>query len=84
MVQRMRASLTCFILFLFVLASLVSVHYSTHTQIPEVVNEGNQHRVSHQRWQRKSWMNHGSSRGTRKHLVNPTIEHPFQAREFPV
>ncbi|EXC26226.1 hypothetical protein L484_022797 [Morus notabilis] len=34
--------------------------------------------------QRKTRMNHGSSRGPRKRLVNPTVQHPFQAREFPL
>ncbi|KAI4314534.1 hypothetical protein L6164_027432 [Bauhinia variegata] len=76
MVQ-LRASLTFFILFLSVLASLISVH-SSNTGMPAVTWE------SHQKWQRKTWMNHGSSRGSRKHLLNPTAERPFQAREFPV
>ncbi|MCE3049693.1 hypothetical protein HAX54_045542 [Datura stramonium] len=31
----------------------------------------------HQRWQWRSWMNHGSFRGPRKYLVNPTVKHPF-------
>lgn len=36
-------------------------------------------------WERKTWMNHGSHRGHRKHLVNPTTEDPFHLlREFPV
>ncbi|PON63341.1 hypothetical protein PanWU01x14_132510 [Parasponia andersonii] len=32
--------------------------------------------------QRMPWMNHGSSRGPRKNLVNPTVQRPFQAREL--
>ncbi|KAI4328013.1 hypothetical protein L6164_020410 [Bauhinia variegata] len=72
-----RASLTYFILFLCVLASFLSVH-SSNTGIHAVTRE------SHQRWHRKTRMNHGSSRGSHKHLLNPTAEHPFQAREFPV
>ncbi|TKY70086.1 hypothetical protein E2542_SST06372 [Spatholobus suberectus] len=79
MVHQMRASLTCFILFLLVLAtSLISVQ-SRNTLIPE-----DQAREPHKIWQRKTRMNHGSHRGPKKHLVNPTAEHPFQAREFPV
>ncbi|KAM1909451.1 hypothetical protein ACFX13_038205 [Malus domestica] len=35
-------------------------------------------------WQRKTWMNHGSFRSPRKHLDSPTLQFPFQAREFPV
>ena len=34
--------------------------------------------------QRMAWMNHGSSRGPRKHLVNPTVQHPLQTRELPL
>nr|GMD74706.1 uncharacterized protein LOC109147197 [Ipomoea batatas] len=26
----------------------------------------------------KPWMNHGSFRGPRKHLINPSSQHPFQ------
>ncbi|KAL5724703.1 hypothetical protein ACHQM5_007929 [Ranunculus cassubicifolius] len=32
----------------------------------------------HRAWQRKPWMNHGSFRGHRKHLINPTQDHHFQ------
>ncbi|KAF3645181.1 ATP-dependent RNA helicase Dbp73D isoform 1 [Capsicum annuum] len=39
----------------------------------------------HQRWQWRSWMNHGSFRGARKHLVNPTVEHnPFDVPKLTV
>jgi hypothetical protein len=34
--------------------------------------------------QRKLRVNHGSFRGPRKHLVNPTLQHPFEAQELPV
>nr|KYP54433.1 hypothetical protein KK1_000621 [Cajanus cajan] len=72
----LRASLTCFVLFLLVLAtSFVSVH-SRNTLIPE-----DQAREPHKTWQR---MNHGSHRGPKKHLLNPTPQHPFQARQFPL
>ncbi|CAL8155614.1 unnamed protein product [Prunus armeniaca] len=39
-----------------------------------------------QAWERKTWMNHGSFRGPRKHLVNPTAtaQFPFQASQLPV
>ncbi|KAK7309667.1 hypothetical protein RJT34_06582 [Clitoria ternatea] len=81
MVQQVRASFTCFmLLFLLVFAtSLVSVH-SSNSVIPEDQAREPQQHSSH----RKTWMNHGSHRGPKKHLVNPTAEHPFQAREFPV
>ncbi|KAG5249068.1 hypothetical protein OIU76_004265 [Salix suchowensis] len=34
----------------------------------------------------RSWrrINHGGARGPRKHLVNPTVEHPFEVSELPV
>ncbi|KAJ4953472.1 hypothetical protein NE237_030304 [Protea cynaroides] len=31
-------------------------------------------------WPRKPWMNHGSFRGPRKHLINPSDESPFQVK----
>lgn len=39
-----------------------------------------------QAWERKTWMNHGSFRSPRKHLVNPTAtsQLPFQASQLPV
>lgn len=39
-----------------------------------------------QAWDRKTWMNHGSFRSPRKHLVNPTAtaQLPFQAGQLPV
>ncbi|EEF43530.1 conserved hypothetical protein [Ricinus communis] len=36
---------------------------------------------SQQTWQR---VNHGSLRGPRKHIVNPTVKHPFQVPKMPV
>ncbi|GLT58466.1 hypothetical protein SLA2020_313560 [Shorea laevis] len=39
---------------------------------------------SHQMWKRKVRMNHGSFRGPHKHLVNPTLQHPFQVPKLPV
>ncbi|KAL9451010.1 hypothetical protein AB3S75_012707 [Citrus x aurantiifolia] len=37
-------------------------------------------------WQHKPQMNHGSFRGPRKHLVDPTAaeEHPFEVPKLPV
>ena len=86
MVKQVRASLTCFILFLLVLAtSSISVHsINTGITTARVSLENQAREQHHQKWQRKTWMNHGSLRGPREHLVNPTVEHPLQAREFPV
>ncbi|KAK6782889.1 hypothetical protein RDI58_020685 [Solanum bulbocastanum] len=38
----------------------------------------------HQRWKKEPWMNHGSNRGPKKHLVNPTINHRFDIPELPL
>ncbi|OIV92968.1 hypothetical protein TanjilG_20630 [Lupinus angustifolius] len=85
MLQQVRASLTCFIILFFLLIAttfLVPVHSSsTKIHTSKVINE-NQARELQHRWQRKTWMNHGSNRGHRKHLVNPTAKNPFQAREL--
>lgn len=35
-------------------------------------------------WQKQPWMNHGSDRGPRKHLVNPSLEHPLEVPEQPL
>ncbi|KAK4252693.1 hypothetical protein QN277_014437 [Acacia crassicarpa] len=71
------SSLTC-LLVLFLLASASSVTAVGTARGNHASESG------HRRWQRKTWMNHGSSRGPKKQLVNPTLENPFQAREFPV
>ncbi|KAE9596903.1 hypothetical protein Lal_00007250 [Lupinus albus] len=87
MQQQVRASFTCFIILFFLLIAttfLVPVH-SSNTEIytSKVINENQAQELQH-RWQRKTWMNHGSHRGHRKHLVNLTAKNPFQALEFPV
>ncbi|CAI8588254.1 unnamed protein product [Vicia faba] len=82
MVKQVKASLTCFVLFLLVIAtSMISIVHSKNTMIIPTITE-NQVKS----WQRKTRMNHGSHRGgSRKHLVKPTAEDSFQlAREFPV
>ncbi|KAG5007836.1 hypothetical protein JHK82_025765 [Glycine max] len=79
--HQVRASLTCFILFLLVLAT--TSFTSVHSRNTLLIHEGQAHEL-HKTWPRKTRMNHGSHRGAKKHLVNPTIDHPFQAREFPV
>lgn len=89
MVKQVRAaSLTCFVLFLLVIAtSMISIVHSRNTvTVPQItVTREDQAREPRKRWQKKTWMNHGSHRGPRKHLVNPTTEDAFQlAREFPV
>ncbi|CAL0314186.1 unnamed protein product [Lupinus luteus] len=82
----MQKASECFIILFFIIATtfLVPVHSSnTDIHTSKVVNE-NQVRELQHRWQRKTWMNHGSNRGNRKHLVNLTAKNPFQAREFSV
>ncbi|KAG2676761.1 hypothetical protein I3843_12G069200 [Carya illinoinensis] len=89
MVELRALSAASFIILLLGFTALIIL--TTHSAAIEVgggavVEEGNHVRVRelHGKWQRKLWMNHGSFRGPRKQLVNPTVQHPFQAREFPV
>ncbi|CAL5188427.1 unnamed protein product [Lathyrus oleraceus] len=84
MVKQARASLTCFVLFLLVIAtSMISVVHSKNTVTVPTITVTIEDRVKSR--QRKTRMNHGSHRGLRKHLVKPTAEDPFQlVREFPV
>lgn len=80
-----KASLTCFVLFLLVIAtSMISIVHSKNTVTVPTITVTRDGQVKS--WQRKTWMNHGSHRGgSRKHLVKPTAEDPLQlAREFPV
>lgn len=81
MVQLMRALSAAFILSL--LLSFITLSNSSAIEVGAV---DHLHHVkgTPSSWQRKLWMNHGSFRGPRKHLVNPTVQHPFQARDFPV
>uniref|UniRef100_A0A7N2N1B2 Transmembrane protein n=1 Tax=Quercus lobata TaxID=97700 RepID=A0A7N2N1B2_QUELO len=83
MVQLMRALSTAFILSLLLLLSFITLSNSSATEVGAV---DHLHHVkgTPSSWQGKLWMNHGSFRGPRKHLVNPTVQHPFQARDFPV
>ncbi|KAJ9135064.1 hypothetical protein P3X46_032285 [Hevea brasiliensis] len=76
MVQ-VKAIFTVFVLCCFlVFTSAIRIHSGP------VVAGRNQAKQSHQiTWQR---MNHGSFRGPRKHIVNPSIKHPFQVPQMPV
>ncbi|KAB1226364.1 hypothetical protein CJ030_MR1G020581 [Morella rubra] len=78
----LRALSASFILFLLGFTTLILIH-SAAIEVGAVV-EGNDVRVLQGTWERKLWMNHGSRRGHRKQLVNPTVQRPFQAREFSV
>ncbi|KAG6791966.1 hypothetical protein NC652_001466 [Populus alba x Populus x berolinensis] len=71
-----KAMLKSLVLFLVLFASSVSVH----SVAGEAVGKNNVAK-SYRSWRR---INHGSARGPRKHLVNPTVEHPFEVPELPV
>ncbi|CAK7356043.1 unnamed protein product [Dovyalis caffra] len=75
MVQ-VKTILASFVLFLIVLTSSVSFH-SVAGEAARKYNIAKSYRS----WQR---INHGSARGPRKHLVNPTVEHPFEVPKLPV
>ncbi|KAK9275690.1 hypothetical protein L1049_022957 [Liquidambar formosana] len=81
MVQ-LRALFTSLALFLFLFTSSMLIH-SASSRVHVVLEEKHVPEM-HRAWQRKPWMNHGSFRGPRKHLVNPTVEDRFQVRELPV
>ncbi|KAK4364707.1 hypothetical protein RND71_016065 [Anisodus tanguticus] len=71
----------CTLLLILVSTFSSSVHSSSVVH----VKQGTRHvHGVHQRWQKETWMNHGSNRGPRKHLVNPTINHRFDIPELPV
>ncbi|KAJ7011078.1 hypothetical protein NC653_001498 [Populus alba x Populus x berolinensis] len=71
-----KAMLKSLVLFLVLFASSVSVH----SVAGEAVGKNNVAK-SYRSWRR---INHGRARGPRKHLVNPTVEHPFEVPELPV
>jgi hypothetical protein len=78
-----RALSAAFILSLLSFTTLITLSNSSSMEVG-AVPAGNHDKELQGTWQRKLWMNHGSFRGPRKHLLNPTVQHPFQAREFPV
>lgn len=71
-----KAMLKYLVLFLVLFTSSVSVH----SVAGEAVGKNNVAK-SYRSWRR---INHGSARGPWKHLVNPTVEHPFEVPELPV
>lgn len=81
---KLRALATPFILFLLIIFSFsILIHYSAENFGVRVAVK-NPVEESNGKWERKNWMNHGSFRGPRKHLVNPTLQQPFQADQLPV
>ncbi|XAR70698.1 hypothetical protein NMG60_11027648 [Bertholletia excelsa] len=80
MVQ-MRTSLTALSLLFFLLfSSAILVHSGPAAAGVDAETQAGESDV----WQRKLWMNHGSFRGPRKHLINPTTEHPLEVPELPI
>ncbi|KAI7988900.1 hypothetical protein LOK49_LG13G01955 [Camellia lanceoleosa] len=77
------AQLKIFALLLFIFLS--SVLLLSSAAAAAEAHEERQGQELSRTWQRKLWMNHGSFRGPRKHLVNLTVDqHPFQVRELRV
>lgn len=74
----------CYLLLLvFIFSSSASVH-STDIGLGHGELGASRVHDMHQRWQWRSWMNHGSFRGPRKYLVNPKAKHPFDVPKLPV
>ncbi|KAK4796642.1 hypothetical protein SAY86_028968 [Trapa natans] len=53
---------------------------NAHPIVPKVGHP----KVERATWRHLPWMNHGSYRWSRKHLVNPTMPQPFEIQESPV
>ena len=91
----MRASATALFIALLIMifvasSTSISIHSSSAAAM-EVSSAGTEEsRVTMKElhvntWQgKKTWMNHGSFRGPRKHLVKYPTELPFQAQELSV
>jgi hypothetical protein len=70
-------------LFKAILASLVLLFLLVFTSIHSVAGDAAGKKSvpnSYRSWRR---INHGSARGPRKHLVDPTVEHPFEVSKLP-
>ncbi|TMX00282.1 hypothetical protein EJD97_001083 [Solanum chilense] len=80
MVVKLRPFWTLLLILVFIFLSS-TVHSSTFVHSKHGIRHV--HGV-HQRWKKEPWMNHGSNRGPRKRLVNPTINHRFDIPEFPL
>ncbi|PRQ19002.1 hypothetical protein RchiOBHm_Chr7g0212371 [Rosa chinensis] len=91
----MRASATALLLVLLILifvasSSSIPIHSSSAKAMEEgsagnEENRGTMKELHGNTWQgKKTWMNHGSFRSPRKHLVKYPTELPFQAQELSV
>ncbi|KAG8382088.1 hypothetical protein BUALT_Bualt05G0040100 [Buddleja alternifolia] len=69
---------------LFTLILLVILAFRSSATATATNAHGGHGEEAKWRWQRKPWMNHGSFRGPRERLVNPTVEQPFQIPKLPV
>ncbi|KAK4364708.1 hypothetical protein RND71_016066 [Anisodus tanguticus] len=72
------------LLLVFIFSSSASV-YSTDMGVGHAKLDTSHVHDTHQGWQWRSWMNHGSFRGPRKHLMNPTVKHnSFDVPKLPL
>ncbi|OVA02837.1 hypothetical protein BVC80_9095g28 [Macleaya cordata] len=75
-VKNMVTSIVFFLIIIF--TSFVS----KQPMVGERTSDENQATKSNPNRPRKRWMNHGSFRGPRKHLVNPSNEYPFRVSKL--
>ncbi|KAM7507259.1 hypothetical protein LguiA_017712 [Lonicera macranthoides] len=81
---KLKAILASLLFLLFIFLSSTSIEPVESRGIHHVKEEKHV-QESNGTWKRKLRMNHGSARGPRKHLINPTVDpHPFQVRELDV
>ncbi|GAA0149806.1 hypothetical protein LIER_08891 [Lithospermum erythrorhizon] len=79
---QMRVFLLTFLSVLLIISSFPRLIHSSDVAasiVPPVPGKRHRHQEVHQKFQRQ---NHGSFRGPHKHLINPTIDHPFHVPEM--
>ncbi|KAI3418542.1 uncharacterized protein J3R85_013750 [Psidium guajava] len=68
----------------FTILTFLLIFSASISSLPVAIAGKKQAQTSGGAWQKQPWMNHGSDRGPRKHLVNPTDHRPFQVPKLPV
>ncbi|KAF8033548.1 hypothetical protein BT93_D2215 [Corymbia citriodora subsp. variegata] len=68
----------------FTVLTFLLIFIASLSSLPAAIAGKEQADTSHGTWQKQPWMNHGSDRGPRKHLVDLTAYRPFQVPKLPV
>ncbi|KAI6701808.1 hypothetical protein NL676_010944 [Syzygium grande] len=67
-----------------VILTFLLIFIASISSLPATIAGKEQAETPRGMWQKQPWMNHGSDRGPRKHLVDPTAYRPFQVPKLPV